>query len=194
MAEKEEEKQQNTPEDSKEEKNSKKSKIGRFLPWIIIVVVMAFCAGTGFGLGKILGGQDSNVEPDSEAVEIDLSQELAADIDSTKDSGNYWYYELDPVIGNLNEPRVSRFVSVSITLQISKNIDEKKCTTLLDENKPILTNWLTVYLMGLSLDDIRGDENIKKIQINILDAFNEKLFSDSQLKIENILFRAIAIQ
>lgn len=194
MAEKEEEKQQSNPQDSSSEKDSKKSTNSPFLPWIIIVAVMVFCAGMGFGIGRILGGQSSNLEPGSEAEEVDLSKELAADIDSTNDNDDYWYYELEPVIGNLNEPRVSRFVSISITLQISNAINEKKCTALIEEKKPILTNWLNVYLMSLSIEDIRGDENIKKVQAQILDAFNDKLFPESQLRIENVLFRSIAVQ
>lgn len=194
MAEKEEKKQQSNPQDSSSEKDSKKTANNRFLPWIIIVAVMVFCAGMGFGLGKILGGQSTNGESGSEAQEVDLSKELAADIDSADETNDYWYYDFEPVIANLNEPRVSRFVSISITLQISKAINEKKCTALIEEKKPILTNWLTVYLMSLSVEEIRGDENVKKVQVHILDAFNDKLFPESQLRIESVLFRNIAVQ
>jgi len=73
-------------------------------------------------------------------------------------------------------------------------VDEKEGTTFLNEKKPLLTNWLTVYLASLSLEDIRGDANLKSIQSQILDAFNEKLFPDSKPKIKHILFKEFAVQ
>ena len=59
---------------------------------------------------------------------------------------------------------------------------------------PILTNWLTIYLASLGLEDIRGDRNLKRIQAQILDAFNDQLFPDEKPKIKRILFREFAIQ
>ena len=59
---------------------------------------------------------------------------------------------------------------------------------------PILTNWLTIYLASLSLEDIRGDRNLKRIQIQILDAFNEQLFPNQKPKIKRVLFKEFAIQ
>jgi flagellar basal body-associated protein FliL len=73
-------------------------------------------------------------------------------------------------------------------------VDEKDGNVFLDEKKPIITNWLTVYLASLSLGDIRGESNLKRIQSQILDAFNEKLFPDSKPKIKNILFKEFAVQ
>jgi flagellar basal body-associated protein FliL len=81
-----------------------------------------------------------------------------------------------------------------LTLEISSEMDEKKGTAFLDEKKPILTNWLTVYLASLRLDDIRGDSSLKRIQAQVLDGFNEKLFPDSKPKIKRILFKEFAVQ
>ena len=54
--------------------------------------------------------------------------------------------------------------------------------------------WLTVYLASLHLEDIRGDNNLKRIQSQVMDAFNEKLFPDSKPKIKNVLFKEFAVQ
>jgi flagellar basal body-associated protein FliL len=74
-------------------------------------------------------------------------------------------------------------------------MDKQKYTAFLDEEKkPTLTNWLTIYLAGLTLEDIRGDKNLRRIQSQILDAFNEQLFPDAKPQIKHILFKEFAIQ
>jgi flagellar basal body-associated protein FliL len=113
---------------------------------------------------------------------------------SVDDSQNCWYYHLEPVIANLDVDDVTRYVKASLTLAVSSEVDEKDGNVFLDEKKPIITNWLTVYLASLSLGDIRGESNLKRIQSQILDAFNEKLFPDSKPKIKNILFKEFAVQ
>ena len=57
-----------------------------------------------------------------------------------------------------------------------------------------MTNWLTIYLASLSLGDIRGDKNLRRIQSQITDAFNEILFPDAKPQIENVLFKEFPIQ
>jgi len=63
-----------------------------------------------------------------------------------------------------------------------------------ESHPEILKNWLTIYLASLTLEDIRGDTNLKRIQTQIKDAFNEKLFPDSKPQIEHVLFKEFAIQ
>lgn len=186
------EKQQN-PE---AEKSDKKSLIARFLPWIITVVVVLVCAGGGFSVGRIFAGPDT---PDTDASGSgagtqDLPDELKANNDSAEDSDKVWYYDLDPVVANLNEPTVTRYVRASFTLEMSADMDVKDGTAFLDEKKPVLINWLTVYLSSLSLDDIRGDKNLRSIQSHVRDAFNEKLFPDSQAKIKQVLIKEFPVQ
>ena len=110
------------------------------------------------------------------------------------DSQKGWYYSLEPVVANLDVPDVTRYVRATLILEISPDLDEKEGLVFLDEKKPILTNWLTVYLASLSIDDIRGESSLKRIQAQILDAFNEKLFPDSKPKIKHILFKEFAVQ
>ena len=57
-----------------------------------------------------------------------------------------------------------------------------------------MTNWLTIYLASLGIDETRGDKNLKRIQSQITDTFNEKLFPDAKPQIEGILFREFAVQ
>ena len=187
------EKEQQAPES---ESSDKKSLVRRLLPWIIMTLIVVICAGAGFGLGRLFAGS-----PTPEAAESDLlpgesaqMEDLKADDDSAKGSEEVWYYDLDPVVANLNEPSVTRYVRASLTLEMSSDLDAKDGEDFLDEKKPILINWLTVYLSGLSLEDVRGDKNLRSIQSQIREAFNEELFPNSKPHIRQILIKEFPVQ
>ncbi len=182
-------------EDSKAEKSDGKGLVSRFLPLIIMAVVVVFCAGAGFGLSRLLAGPDTaqTAEPAQED-EPTQAEDLKADVDSAAETQKSWYYPLEPVVANLDEPGVTRYVRATLMLEISPEVDQKKGIAFIEEKKPLLTNWLTIYLAGLGLEDIRGNRNLKRIQLQILDAFNERLFPDAKPGVKKILFKEFAIQ
>jgi len=197
MADEDDTKQQETQEKqktTKTESSDKKSLVGRFLPWIIMAVVVVLFAGAGLTVGRIFSGSGTPQTPgDSEQDKSAQAGNLEAK-SSAAGAQKTWYYDLEPVIANLDVTDVTRYVRASLTLEVSSEVDEKKGTAFFDEKKPILTNWLTVYLASLGLEDIRGDMNLKRIQSQVLDAFNENLFPDSKPKIKSILFKEFAVQ
>ncbi|MHC4456822.1 MAG: flagellar basal body-associated FliL family protein [Planctomycetota bacterium] len=170
----------------------KASRCGIF-PWILMFVIVLF-AGAGFILGRFF--------PDSRTPETvqNSHEDKSAQLEylkaegSTTDFQKAWYYDLEPVVANLDEPGTTRYVRVTITLVISPQVDKLKGNAFLDEKKPLLTNCLTLYLASLSIEDARGDMNLKRIQSQILDTFNEKLFPGGKPKIQQILFKEFAIQ
>ena len=191
-------------EDSKSEESDKKTSTGGFLQWIIMAVVVAVCAGAGLGLGRLFAGsgkaQPAETSQQSAGrLPADQSarpEGLKTDVPNLTggDSRKNWYYDLEPVVANLNEPGATRYVRAALTLEISSDVDERKGTAFIEEKRPLLTNWLTIYLAGLSIEDIRGDKGLKHIQSEVLDAFNERLFPDSRPQIKKILFKEFAIQ
>jgi flagellar basal body-associated protein FliL len=196
IKEQESREEQEEQKDSKAEKSDKKSLIARILPWIIMFVVVLICAGAGLFVGRLFAGSrtpQADVSG-SKSVASAQTEDLKADKDSSKESGKFWYYQLDPVVANLNEPTVTRYVRASLTLEMSSEMNEKKGTAFLDEKKPILINWLTVYLSSLSLEDVRGDKNLRSIQSQIRDAFNEELFPDSKPQIKQVLIKEFPVQ
>jgi len=197
MADEDDAKQQETQEKqetTKTESSDKKSLVGRFLPWIIMAVVVVLFVGAGLTLGRMFAGSSTTQTPgDSQQDQSAQGDNLEAK-GSPADTQKTWYYDLEPVVANLNVTDVTRYVRASLTLEVNSEVDEQKGTAFFDEKKPILTNWLTVYLASLGLDDIRGDMNLKRIQSQVLDAFNEKLFPDSKPKIKSILFKEFAVQ
>lgn len=182
-------------EGPQQEKSDKKTSAGGYLQWIIIAVVAIFCAACGFGLGRLFGGPPVTAPAEARAEPTDTqvanANRQATDSQSTS---NGWYYHFEPVVANLNEPGVTRYIRMALTLQISAQLDQKKGIALLEEKNPLLKSWLTIYLASQSLEDVRGNRNLQRIQSEILDAFNEKLFPDAKPKIMNVLFKEFAVQ
>jgi len=168
------------------------AKIG-IVTWVILAVVVVLCAGSGFLLGRLFASSDK-LQTQSSQTDQSASSEILEMDTPAPEGENRWYYDLEPVVANLDEPGVTRYVRATITLEISSVLEQGKGEKLLEEKKPILTNWLTIYLAGLTLEDARGDRNLKRIQSQILDAFNEMLFPDAKPQIKHILFKEFAIQ
>ena len=193
--------QENKEEQSNDEKTENKEKSGStsllvsILPWIILAAIVIISAGAGFGLDRIVAGpaEQENVTqaPPPIAQTIDSSLE---NIKTDRPTNNTWYYPLEPVVSNLNETGAMRYIRVKLTLAVNPRIDKKKGTKFIDERKPILTSWLAIYLASLTIDDCTGDKNLRRIQSQIRDAFNEKLFPDTKPQIREILYEEFAIQ
>ncbi len=192
--EKQEDSEQEKQEDSKAGKSGEKSSRGRFLQWIIMAAVVVLFIGAGFGLSRLVTGSGTTEIAGASEQDQSVQVEDLTVAGSAAGSQKTWYYHLEPVVANLDVPEATRYIRVSLTLEISSEVDEKKGVSFIDERKPILTSWLTVYLSSLSLEDIRGDKNLKRIQAQVLDTFNEKLFPDSKPQIKHILFKEFAVQ
>lgn len=196
MADEEEKKEEDVkaekePEEKKsEEKKSEKTSGIGILTWVIIVATVIICAGAGFGLSRWLTGSSKSETNES----VNEDNQKTDDDDSATNSQDTWYYDLEPVVANLDEPGVTRYIRAAITLEIRSRLGRSKGEALFEAKKPVLTNWLNIYLASLSIEDIRGDKNLKRIQLQILDAFNEELFPDAKPQIKYILFKEFAIQ
>jgi len=194
MADADETKNGKQQEDTKAKSTDEEPSSRGLLPWIIMAVAVVLCAGAGLGLGRLFAGSGTPqiVEP-SQQIKSTQAENLKVD-GSKAGSQKTWYYELEPVVANLDVPGITRYVRAAITLEISAEADQQKGVVFLEEKKPVLTSWLTIYLASLTLEDIRGDRNLRRIQSQILDAFNEKLFPDAKPQIKHILFKEFAIQ
>ncbi len=165
--------------------------IGRFLPWIIMGFVVVISAGAGFGLGSIFAGSAEG-DPNS-ATQVGTEDEDVADQNGADETV---FYQFDPVTATINEPGLTRYVRITLNLEIpqEENYDPEKGPPYLAENRPLLTDWLQGYLSDQTLEDLRGERNINRMKADIRDAFNEILFPDSKPKIKKVLFKEFAIQ
>jgi hypothetical protein len=53
---------------------------------------------------------------------------------------------------------------------------------------------LTIYLAGLNIESTRGDKNLKRIQSEVCDLFNERLYPNAKPLIKGILIKEFAVQ
>ena len=94
---------------------------------------------------------------------------------------------------NLDEGRLSRYLRVSITLQVDE-ADEKSVTELVEQKRIILKNFLLSYLSDKRMEDIRGAAGQNRLRREIQDYFNATLFPDGYDKIHDVLFEEFNIQ
>jgi flagellar basal body-associated protein FliL len=162
----------------------------KVLPWLIpTVVVLVFAIG-GFLVGRAFGtrGQAQTAAGAEATAPAESAPPLKAGV------GAGWYYELDPVVVNLNEPGVTRYVRTGLTLEMSSTMDEKDGRPFLDQKKPLLKHWVTLFFANQTIEDTRGEKNLMRMETQISDTFNTNLFPGSKPRIKSVLFREFAIQ
>ena len=187
--------QEDSNVENTEEKTEDKKSAGGILQWVIMAVVVVLLAGAGFVFARLFAGTPGTAEASQQdqAAQINDRKTNTQDL-AAGGSQKVWYYDLEPVVANLDEPGVTRYVRATLTLEMNSDMDEKKGVAFIEEKKPVLTNWLTIYLASLNLESIRGDRNLKRIQSQVLDGFNERLFPDAKPQIKYILFKEFAVQ
>lgn len=184
MAEKENE--------NKQEKTDEKPS-GSNRQWIILAAIIILCTAAGAGFSKFLAaGSATSGQEQKEKAPKEESAKQEEQI--TPETPETWYYPLAPVLANLDVPGATRFIRVAVTLELDKSLSETQGKALIDAKTPVLVNWLTIHLSGLGLEEVRGEKNLKRIQTQILDAFNDELFPNSKSTIKSILLKEFSIQ
>jgi flagellar FliL protein len=149
----------------------------------------------GFALSQLLGGTDP-VCPAAETKDPSEKEEKFEDFlaENAGEHESWLFDKIDAIVANLDEPGVTRYVRVCVTLEMSPEMEKEKGELFLEEKKMILRDWMTTYFAGLSLEDVRGTRNLEKIKRQIQDQFNEILFPNGKLYVQRILFREFAVQ
>lgn len=162
--------------------------------WLILAAVVLAGSTGGFALSQLIGGPvKTDAEGQQEAVKaVDPIDEILA---ATQQGQTSWLFdELEPVLANLDEPGVSRFVRVLVTLEMSAELDQEKGRAFLTEKQVILKDWMTTYFAGLSLEDVRGSRNLGRIKEEVQNHFNEILFPNNRPFVLRVLFKEFAVQ
>lgn len=187
-----------TANENEAQKSDKETSGSGILQWIIMAVVVFVCAGAGFGLGRLFAGYGQPQSPlpsqQTEPAPIPPARKTAEDAPTENSKGIWYYNDLEPVAANLNVPNATRYVRVTLTLELSSDLAEEQGRKLLDAKKPALKNRLTLYLASLSIEDCTGTKNLMRIRSEILDAFNQELFPDSKPQIRKIYLKEFVIQ
>ena len=175
-----------TPADTAEGQAKPKKRLMMLLLSVVGVIALAAVAGTVMGS---LGGGPQTASADT----VDAHGATPAPVQET---GAYDYYEFDPIIQNLDEPRLARYVRVTVILELPADDKTalKEIREHLDARRAKLNNWMMIYLAGCSLDEVRGENNLKRLQVEIKEAFNDQLWPDQAPKIHDVLFKDFAVQ
>ena len=185
---------QTADQDSKDQEAGKKK--SKAVTWSIMGGIVLVFALAGFFLGKILVDTlqtDPMIETD--VADTSQNQESLKDDLNDDDKNKTWFYkDLAPVVANLDEPGATRYIRVALTLEVYEKLAVKEGTPLIEEKTPLLRDWLTKYLASLSLDDARGEKNIRRVQADVVEAFNQILFPNGQPRIARVLLQEFAIQ
>jgi flagellar basal body-associated protein FliL len=186
--------EQNEQKDQAKRDDAATKEKGQVLQWIIMIAVILLLGTVGYFLGSTLGYKPPTVEPGSQqpaqSTQQASQQLLVKDASKTKG----WFYDLDPVATNLSDPGSTRYVRAVLTLEMSPEADKESGTKFLDEQKPVIANILNIYFAGLTLDQINSDKDMRRIQYELLEIFNETLYRDSKPLVEQVLFKEFGVQ
>ena len=166
---------------------------GKITPWLITALTVIVCGAGGFVVGRIFGtrGNAQTVAAAEPAPAVETTPKKSK---SGSEKGEPWFYDVEPIVANLNEPGVTRYVRVALTLEISNAVTAKEGALLLDQKKPLVKHWLTLYLSNQTVDGVRGEKNLRQMQTQITDALNRGLFPDGKPRIVGVLFKELSIQ
>ncbi len=162
---------------------------GKGIIWLVLLVLtVALCAAGGIYAGNAIKTAKAS-DPQTESV-ADPAQDGAAPVEAF---GEYRYLDIDPITINLDEPRLARYVRATITLAFDAK-QESEVTSQVTKRMPELKNWLTVYLAGRTLDEVRGAQSLNRVRREICEAFNEQIWPQQPPKIHHVLFKEFAVQ
>jgi len=151
-------------------------------------------AVVGFFFGSKMGHVPKLVKVEFPTVPAgETPPDLLTD-DPAESTGKGWYYDLEPVATNLSDPGSTRYVRAVLTLEVSPELDKTKGMQFLDERKPVIANILNIYFAGLTIEDINSDKDMRRIQYELLEIFNDTLYKNSKPLIREILFREFGLQ
>jgi flagellar basal body-associated protein FliL len=78
-------------------------------------------------------------------------------------------------------------------LAIAQN-EKDEVTPLLDEKQKELKDWLMGYLRDHTVEEVTGKKNQVRIQREIAQSFNERLWPTSRPRIDHVLFDEFTMQ
>ncbi|MHC4716377.1 MAG: flagellar basal body-associated FliL family protein [Planctomycetota bacterium] len=160
---------------------------GGAMIWVVLVVVVVIGAGGGFLTGRMINATPAQAEADEPRPD---RPEAA---DAGKVEGELAFFHFEPITANLNEERLRRFIRAKISLAIRKE-SMSQAESVLNRRIDELTSWLNIYLSGCTLDDVRGPKNLRRIQREIRELLNDRLWPDQKPLIEKVLLNEWHVQ
>ena len=121
-------------------------------------------------------------------------QETAASSDAPKADAPGVFVPFGDAIANLAEDRLTRYVKVKITLQVSAEQADGVQKVIDGPQKAVFRNWLITYLSDKQLQDVKGANAMNALRREIQDGFNALLAAQGDYKVERVLFEEFNVQ
>lgn len=173
-------------EDAEDDKSGKgSSKIIRILLPVGVVVIMAVAGHLASGLGASAPAQATAGEQEPQAA--------PPSGDWPSPGETYTYYDLETIIVNLSEPRLTRYLRATLTLATRPD-DYKAAVDTIKKRMPELRNWLILYLSDCSVEEVRGAKNLNRIQRELQDSLNQRLWPGARPLIVKVGFKEWNVQ
>ena len=167
-----------------EQQKKSGSKLG-ILFWLLIAVI---AIGGGFATPIVIAKLSN--ETDQGPTGDNSNPAKTALPDPDEKSG---FIDFDEVVVNLNDPRFSRFLKVSFSLQVADS-QKAEIETLVEQKKAVLTNWLIAHIADKKIEDVRGKFGHNRLRREIHDVFNSILFKDGIERIQDVLLKELNVQ
>jgi flagellar basal body-associated protein FliL len=92
----------------------------------------------------------------------------------------------DSLVVNVADGRYTRYLRVRISLVVDAR-DETKVKELVEKEKPFLLTWVLGYLQDRTIDQLHGSAGMHRVQREVRDEFNRRLFPDGPERVRDIL-------
>ena len=152
---------------------------------LIPVGVVLFSAAAGFLATRLIGGSPSSAQASAGEEALTPPQ--------NNDSGDYVYFPLEPIIVNLNEPRLARYIRATLILVFNKD-ESEDAIEIVTKKLPTIRSRLILYLSNCSLEDVRGAEKLNGILRDIQDSANDWLWPNGKPLIVRVDYSEWAVQ
>lgn len=157
--------------------------MGKLIVWGAIFVLGA---GAGAATPLLIGSDKSTGQSDLNSMGVEL-------MDFPEPDDKVAFIEFDEMVVNLNDPRFSNYLTVSLSLQVAKS-QEIALTELVTEKSVILKNWFIAHVRDKKPEEVRGKFGHNMLRREIHGKFNELLFTDGIERIQDVLFKDFKVQ
>ena len=168
-------------ENNADEKDAPKK--GGMMPLILNVLVAGSAIAAGFATPYLISGGSSsdkeNVKEERKNIPVDPE--------------NLEYHEFGDATANIDEPNMTRYLKVQISISMMKE-DKDEIVKLLEAKKILLTDWLNGHLASQNMDSLRGSQAQNRLRREIKDQFNSMLFLDGVERIHGVYFNVFNVQ
>jgi flagellar basal body-associated protein FliL len=165
------------------------NRLGMLISVAMILGVVLVSSAAGWAAARLVSASD---QPTQAAEQPSDGQQQADESPASPDAPQK-HHDLETITVNLNEARLTRYVSADVTLAFDEK-NAKEVEAGLAAHAPELKDWLTGYLAGLTIDQVRGQDGQNRIKREIRDGVNEILWPDQRPRVTRVLLSKFQIQ